>query len=271
MFWFYSLCSGDNFRKLHLPPHPPALCCCEVGLPLLLSIKPPLPFTGTFQQCHISRGLFHLPVHLNVIRGARQAGTRDEQEEADILFGCNILRGQRERWKHRPCVSNKVRVIVCRVSEFSTISSWKTHISNLSYFSVWTEHVCSMQTEWALRRTWETSRWFPSAVIEQTYFSGCSSMWAQALFVQDDTLHIHSSTSRQTSTDLGSLPVCVWETRVWREWWNVVSCGSCVCVSAGWHTPKCNTQSATTAMRQTNAIRGWIKWGNRQNDQKTRI
>lgn len=32
-------------------------------------------------------------------------------------------------------------------------------------------------------------------------------MWARALFVQDDTLHIHSSTSRQTFTDLGSLPV----------------------------------------------------------------
>lgn len=36
-------------------------------------------------------------------------------------------------------------------------------------------------------------------------------MWAPALFVQDDTLHIHSSLSRQTSTDLGSLCVSVWE------------------------------------------------------------
>ena len=36
-------------------------------------------------------------------------------------------------------------------------------------------------------------------------------MWARALFIQDDTLHIHASTSRQTSSDLGSLPVWVKE------------------------------------------------------------
>lgn len=53
-------------------------------------------------------------------------------------------------------------------------------------------------------------------------------MWAPALFVQDDTLHIHSSTSRQTSTDLGSLPVCAREKmrkrQFRKEWWNAISC-----------------------------------------------
>lgn len=92
--------------------------------------------------------------------------------------------------------------------------------------------LCSMRRERQSEQSKGCARppnYFPQLLVEQTYFSGCSSMWAQALFIQDDTLHIHSSTSRQTSTDLGSLHGSPEkekrkhkERQVWMEWWNVV-------------------------------------------------
>lgn len=77
------------------------------------------------------------------------------------------------------------------------------------FFSYTGNDVRSMQRERQsvqLKGCVKPPNYFPGMLVEQTYFSGCSSMWARALFIQDDTLHIHSSTSRQTSTDLGSPP-----------------------------------------------------------------